>query len=131
MPVDTDDDVPESAISRVRRRWQGVCGAIQKRRGVAPTLDIEGDFETKDVRTIDEKDPEVSWFWFICENDTNAMAGCISRTTARRSPCIVQPLRAYGVWRPIDTPTYIRAHLTRAYHSRRDHQYNVPTPPYT
>lgn len=59
MPVDADDDVPESAISRVRRRWQSVCGAIQRRRGVAPGSDIEGDFDTKDVRVIDEKDTEV------------------------------------------------------------------------
>ncbi|KAF8603190.1 auxin efflux carrier [Ceratobasidium sp. AG-I] len=60
MPVDADDDdVPESPITRIRRNWQGVCSAIQRRRGGAPSSDIEGDTEMKDDKVFDEKDTKI------------------------------------------------------------------------
>ncbi|KAF8603189.1 auxin efflux carrier [Ceratobasidium sp. AG-I] len=55
MPVDADDDVPESPTTRLRRRWRGVRGVIQKRRRVAHSPDIEGDTQPKEARVIGEK----------------------------------------------------------------------------
>lgn len=84
MPVDADDDdVPESPITRIRRNWQGVCSAIQRRRGVAPSSDIEGDAETKDGKVLDEKDPNVSGLVISWDIDTDSGADRISSTAPR------------------------------------------------
>ncbi|GAB1525871.1 Protein M3 [Rhizoctonia solani] len=41
-PVDADDEIPESASSRLRRRWGRLQIAIQNRRGAVADSDIEG-----------------------------------------------------------------------------------------
>lgn len=70
MPADTDDDIPESAISRLRRRWQGLCAAVQARRWPAPNSDLEREgSQTKDAETASEKDPKVGLR--VCARDMN------------------------------------------------------------
>lgn len=61
MPVNTDDDVPESALSRMRRRWMNVRTAIRS-RSLNPAFRSEPrqDFQPNGSQETGEKDLEAS-----------------------------------------------------------------------
>jgi hypothetical protein len=60
MPVDTDD-IPESAVSRVRHRWNRLRVAIRNQRGPTVNSDVENAVNTKSSQAADEKQPRVSY----------------------------------------------------------------------
>ncbi|CAE6492150.1 unnamed protein product [Rhizoctonia solani] len=55
-PVDVEDEVPESASSRLRRRWDRLQAVIQKQRGATTSLDVENSPTSE----ADEKIPEIA-----------------------------------------------------------------------
>ncbi|CAE6481750.1 hypothetical protein ACGC1H_001156 [Rhizoctonia solani] len=51
-PVDADEEIPESASSRLRRRWERLQVAIQNRRGVVTSSDVEKSPTTEEDEKV-------------------------------------------------------------------------------
>ncbi|CAE6425665.1 unnamed protein product [Rhizoctonia solani] len=120
IPVDAEDEVPESASSRLRRRWDRLQVAIRNQRGAVTSPDVENSPTTEEdekVREIASPGPKLTRHVSFNPSEPTAYNGPEGGQTTRPPSAHVSP-----------APTVVEGILNTMSPNQKDSPNAAPVP---